>query len=172
VTFRRSAAVKGLRKLLITGLGTGYLPLVPGTFGSLGMCAVFVLVARASGGSMMWVTIALAVAVVVWSVVCVALGPFAESAFGRKDPAQCTADEWAGQAVALLAVPLGPAPADVWLACGVALGAFRALDTLKPPPARRLERLPGGWGILSDDLVAGLGANVVCQIVLRLGLGW
>jgi len=172
VTFQRSAAVKGFRKFLITGLGTGYLPLVPGTFGSVGMCAVFVLVAWASGGSMMWVTIALAVAVVVWSVVCVALGSFAESAFGRRDPAQCTADEWAGQAVALLAVPLGSAPADAWLACGVSLAVFRTLDTLKPPPVRRLEKLPSGWGILSDDLAAGLGANVVCQIVLRLGLAW
>ncbi|MDP7135528.1 MAG: phosphatidylglycerophosphatase A, partial [Planctomycetota bacterium] len=46
------------------------------------------------------------------------------------------------------------------------------LDTLKPPPVRRLEKLPSGWGILSDDLAAGLGANVVCQIVLRLGLAW
>jgi len=153
----------------VTGAGTGYLPGAPGTWASAGAAGVFVAIALASGrcepcawGAML----ALAVAA---SGACAGLGAFAEAAFGRKDPRQCTADEWAGQAIALVGVPLGTAAWHVLAAAGVAFVAFRLFDILKPPPARRLERLRGGWGILCDDLVAGIYANAVAQLVLRLG---
>ena len=50
--------------------------------------------------------------------------------------------------------------------------AFRLFDIIKPPPARRLEKLRGGVGILLDDVVAAVYANVICQLVFRLWLGW
>jgi phosphatidylglycerophosphatase A len=53
----------------------------------------------------------------------------------------------------------------------VAFAAFRAFDIIKPPPIRGLERLPRGWGVVADDLAAGVYANIVAQLVLRLGLG-
>ena len=108
-------------------------------------------------------------------VACIALGGFAEKAFGRKDPSQVTSDEWAGQAVTLMFLPMLPPPPQsgtlyTWLlVAGVAFIAFRLLDIIKPPPARQFEKLPRGWGVLLDDLMAGVYANIICQLVLRLG---
>jgi len=157
-----------VRKLLLTGLGTGYLPVAPGTWGSAAVAGVFLLVAWASGGEQAWLTGSMLALALAGSGTCLTWGGFAEKAFGRKDPSQCTADEWAGQAVALLLLPAGP---DVrrWLAAaGVAFLAFRFFDILKPSPARRLQRLRAGWGILVDDLIAGVYANLVAQLLLRL----
>ena len=156
-----------LRKLVVTGLGTGYLPVAPGTWGSLGAVGVFLAVAWASGHDAWAVNVALLVVVVVCSIGCVALGRFTESAFGKRDPRRCTIDEWAGQAVALVAVPLGGHWIDLLVVAGVAFVYFRLLDILKPPPARQAEKLPLGWGVLVDDLVAGIYANVAAQISLR-----
>jgi len=157
-----------LRKLVVTGLGTGYLPVAPGTWGSLGAVGVFLAVAWASGRDAWAVNAALLAVVVACSIGCVALGRFAESAFGKRDPGHCTIDEWAGQSVALLTVPLGANWIDLLVAAGVAFAYFRVLDILKPPPARQAEKLPLGWGVLIDDLVAGVYANVAAQISLRV----
>jgi phosphatidylglycerophosphatase A len=102
------------------------------------------------------------------AVVCVALGRFAEDHFGRKDPSQVTADEWAGQALALIGLPAATAPGGLLIVAAAAFVAFRIFDIIKPPPAYGLQRLPEGWGILVDDLVAGVYANVAAQAILRL----
>jgi phosphatidylglycerophosphatase A len=97
-------------------------------------------------------------------------GPWAVARFGKSDPRQFTLDEFAGQWLALVALPIG-LNADRWaLACvlGGQFVLFRILDILKPPPARQLEALPAGWGILADDLVAGLYANLLGQLLWRL----
>jgi phosphatidylglycerophosphatase A len=166
-----------IKKLLITGLGTGYLRPAPGTWGSLGPCIIFFLVAYQSGGSGV-ATIAVMLGIVVLSsVACVALGRFAEKTFGQKDPHQATTDEWAGQALTLMFLPTGgnltqwPQWQQWLLVVGVAFVAFRLADIIKPPPARQFEKLPAGWGILLDDLMAGVYANIACQLVLRLGFG-
>ncbi|MBT3201065.1 MAG: phosphatidylglycerophosphatase A, partial [Phycisphaerales bacterium] len=89
-----------------------------------------------------------------------------EKAFGKKDPSQCTADEWAGQALTMLALPMiGP---GAWITCLVGFGMFRLFDITKPPPVRQLEKLPQGWGVLVDDLAAGVYANIASQLILRL----
>lgn len=177
-----------VRKAIITSLGTGYLP-APGTWGALVTCVVFIgachisawsvdlnhepqlFIERAAqvlGWHITW-NLALVVLLVVSSVGCVALGKFAEAAFGKKDPGQCNIDEVAGQAVAMLLLPLAPAPWTWWLSAGVAFVLFRAFDISKPPPCRWLEKLPHGWGMLLDDLAAGVYANVAAQLILRLG---
>jgi phosphatidylglycerophosphatase A len=159
--------MNSLRKLIVSGLGTGYLPVAPGTWGSAVPCAVFVLLAW--GGATAWsVAAVMGGLALVSSVACVALGPFAQTAYGRKDPRQCVIDEWAGQAVSLLFLPLA-AGGSVWVPVVVAFLAFRAMDIIKPSPARRLEHLPFGWGVLLDDLVAGVYANVISQLILRIG---
>jgi phosphatidylglycerophosphatase A len=58
------------------------------------------------------------------------------------------------------------------LTLAVAFAAFRLFDVTKPPPARQLEKLPGGWGILLDDLAAAVYANILCQIALRGLAAW
>jgi phosphatidylglycerophosphatase A len=160
--------LKGLGKLIVSGLGTGYLPLVPGTWGSLVPCVIFAALAWAAGPSGWVVAAAMGALAVLASVACVALGPLAQSTFGRRDPRQCVIDEWAGQALALMLLPLS-AGGSVWVPAAVAFAAFRVMDVVKPPPARALERLPFGWGVLLDDLVAGVYANIISQLVLRWG---
>lgn len=189
--------MKFLAKLVLSGLGTGYLRPAPGTWGSLGACAVFLAVGFASHGEAVWLNTGALLIVVLASIGCVKFGRHAEELYGKKDPSTCTADEWAGQSLALLFLPMKevwnyvllaqPAadghshivctamPAGItWrsllLATGVAFVAFRVFDIVKPPPCRRLEKLPHGWGVLLDDLAAGVYANIVCQLILRLGM--
>ena len=161
-----------MRKLIVTGLGTGYLPIAPGTWGSAVVAGVFVLVALGSGGSWHCVSGTMAVLAVLASIGCVMLGQFAERAFGEKDPSQCTLDEWAGQAIAYILLPLGGSMTHLLWSAAAGFLAFRAFDIVKPPPARRIQNLPAGWGILLDDLVAGAYANLACQVILRLLLKW
>ena len=156
-----------LGKAIVTGLGTGYLPIAPGTWGSAAVCGLYLLVAWAMCGSAVWATAVMAAVAVLASVGCVALGRFAEDTFGRKDPGACTIDEWAGQALALLLLPLGTTWQDRLIVAGAAFVAFRVFDIVKPPPAWHVQRLPHGWGVLLDDLFAGLYANIVCQLMLR-----
>lgn len=161
-----------MRKWIVTGLGTGYLPLAPGTWGSAAVAVLFVAAAMLCGRSAVCVNGAMVAVLVAASIGCVALGKFAESHFGRKDPPQVSLDEWAGQALAYLMLPLGTGNRQLLIVAAAGFLAFRALDILKPPPARRLEKLPAGVGILLDDLVAAVYANIVCQLVFRLWLKW
>ena len=168
--------MSAIRKLLLTGLCTGYLP-ASGTWGSLITCGVFLAAAyglRAanpqlapegvSAGLDMAMLLLLAAAMAI----CVGWGEFAEKAFGAKDPRQVNADEVAGQAVALLFMPMTTGAWRPAVVAAIAFVAFRFFDILKPPPIRRLEKLPQGWGVLADDLLAGAFANVVTQLLLRL----
>lgn len=90
--------------------------------------------------------------------VCVALSPWMIRRTGQADPSQVTADEFAGQWLAMLWVQpfLGSLP----LTAAVQFVLFRVFDIAKPSPCRRLEKLPSGWGILADDLMAGFYANL------------
>jgi phosphatidylglycerophosphatase A len=168
-------------RLIVTGAGTGYLPIAPGTWGSLAVCGIYCAVAYGATAVLrsrgfapeqcptpvnVTVYLMMLSLAVLSCVGCVALGQAAEQFFGRKDPRQCTIDEWAGQAVALLFLPAGLS--SFWITAVVAFLAFRVMDIIKPPPGRRLEELPYGWGVLLDDLVAGVYANVVAQVALRL----
>ena len=152
--------MKRLGKIAASGLGTGYLPVAPGTWGSAAVLGIFLAAALATDLGRCGVMTVMAAVLVVSSVACVALGPFVERVWGKKDPGKCTIDEWAGQALALLYLPLS-ADADsttiLWTAIGGFI-AFRVFDIVKPPPARWLEKLPHGWGVLADDLAAGIYA--------------
>ena len=155
-------------RFIITGGGTGYLPVAPGTWGSAGACVVYLVIAAACGGSPCVMAGAMALLAVLASVGCVALGDFAEKAFGKKDPSQCTLDEWAGQAVALCLLPSAPSWTAHVVAAAAAFFAFRFFDIVKPAPAGMSQKLRAGWGIVCDDLVAGIYANLLCQVILRL----
>lgn len=157
-----------LAKLIVTGLGAGYMPFAPGTWGSLAVCLIYLALAARTGGRQHCLTGTMLILVVLATVGCVALGRFMVAAFGRKDPSQCTLDEWAGQALALVMLPLGAWPWGWLLPVATAFLAFRFFDILKPTPCRRLERLPLGWGVVADDLMAGAYAAALVQVLFRV----
>lgn len=123
----------------------GCSPVAPGTFGTLGGVAI-AWALRDASPYLAWV---LGVCVVVY-VVGRALAPWAEARAG-KDPGIFVLDEVLGY---LVTIAWMRPPSDLTLIVGFAL--FRFFDILKPGPARRMEAIPGGDGILLDDLVAGL----------------
>jgi phosphatidylglycerophosphatase A len=135
--------------ILATGFGSGYGPIAPGTWGSVPGVALAWGIDRWGGP---W---AVLVAALVFAAAGVWAAGRAERLLGEKDPGRVVVDEIAGQIVTLLFLP---ASAPV-LVIGFLL--FRVLDVLKPWPARRLEDLPGGSGIMADDLMVGLYANLI-----------
>lgn len=78
------------------------------------------------------------------------------------DPSMVVIDEFVGIWITLLFLP--PTPAS-WICAFI---VFRAFDILKPAPARQLEKIPNGWGIMLDDVVAGVYANIATQLIIRL----
>jgi phosphatidylglycerophosphatase A len=99
------------------------------------------------------------------SVVCVACASAAIEATKNPDPPEVVADEFAGQALTLL-IAAGAAQGHCGAAALAAFIVFRLFDVLKPWPARSLEALPEGWGVLADDLAAGLYAGIACRLLL------
>ncbi len=140
---------------LATWFGCGKVPVAPGTMGTLGAIPLYLLAARGGQG---WVFVAaiLVTGIGVWASTVVA------RELGRKDPQVVVIDEVAGLLVTML-----PMHHVSWLALGIGFVLFRGLDVVKPWPVRRFEDLPGGWGIVMDDVAAGaLGAGIM--VVLRV----
>lgn len=158
------------RTALVTVGGLGLVRPFPGTWGSLPAAGAAWLMLVLRAPDLVYHGVMAAIALF-FGGVCVALGPWAEAKFGRKDAGAIVADETAGQALTLLLlsdVALGP---DWNWGCqsgAVAVGfvLFRIFDILKPPPARRIERLRGGWGVLLDDVFAGLYALAALHALL------
>ena len=153
-------------RLLATGGLLGYSPIAPGTAGALG-CAVllwFLLPEITTGSPPLsiaayLVSIAAFVALSTWA------ADAAEQSFGEKDASRIVIDEFAGYLIAVAFLP------KTLLVYGTAFLVFRVVDVLKPFPAARLESIPGGAGIVLDDLVAGLYTNILVRIML-LVKGW
>jgi len=143
---------------IATCFGVGRLP-IPGTFGAaVGLGIVVALtrlpVARA------WLLLVVGAAAVAVYVVGVWAAGETERFLGRTDPGDIVVDEVVGQMVTLLARPEAPWK---WLVAGFVL--FRIFDVIKPFPARRAEHLPGGWGVMTDDVFAGLYSLVALALL-------
>jgi phosphatidylglycerophosphatase A len=159
------------RHALVTVFGLGRLTPAPGTWGSLPP-PLLVLALLWSGAAWWVVNVTVILLGAAFGIACARFGHLAEQRYGAKDPRQVVADETAGQCVALLLLPWrNVAEAGAWTwnlgLAAVAFGAFRLFDILKPPPINGLQRIGGGRGILVDDLVAGLYALAVTQLVAR-----
>ena len=147
--------------LLATFGGVGYSPVVSGTVGSL--AAVLVGYLAVLAGVPVW-GLALG-AVVLFGPACWAAG-VVERRAAKTDPGEVVVDEVVGQWLALAAID--PSRWEHWLA---AFLLFRLFDVWKPYPIGRLERLPGGLGIVADDAAAGLCAMIVVTLWRWLTLG-
>jgi phosphatidylglycerophosphatase A len=159
VAEKRTAAV-----WIATCGGAGFLPVAPGTAGSLAGLALVVAIAHLPSPQP-WKSVILACAAVGLCAIGIPAATEAEKFFGRKDPGQVVIDEVVGQMLTFL---VRPDAAWKWLLAGFLL--FRAFDVLKPSPARDAEHAPGGWGIMLDDVVAGvysLAALTVLELIFK-----
>jgi phosphatidylglycerophosphatase A len=134
---------------IATCAGLGYLP-VPGTFGAAVGLAIVVAATRLSMPRTSPPLLIALAAAAIFGVGVWAAGS-AERFFGRTDPGQIVIDEVVGQMVTFVARPEAPWK---WLLAGFVL--FRIFDVVKPFPARRAEHLSGGWGVMTDDVIAGV----------------
>lgn len=160
-------------EMLLTTAGLGHMRPFPGTWGSLPPIVVAYALLTLSigpGHDLAWVYYAvLALICIIYTGACVLLGHEAEARWG-KDPSQVVADETAGQCITLAFIPAGVCNCPL-TTMGAVLGAFflfRAFDILKPWPASAVEHIRGGWGIVLDDLIAGIMSGVVLLLILYL----
>lgn len=151
---------------LATTLGLGHLRPAPGTWGSLPPVALGLVLLTLGLATTPVYAAAMLVLLLVFCGACIAGADEAEARFARKDPSQVVADETAGMALVLLLLPpaLFASPARGVVTLALAFVAFRAMDILKPWPADALQRIPGGWGILLDDLAAALYAAAIVHL--------
>ncbi len=146
---------KTVIKLIATGLGSGYSPFAPGTAGTLVAIPLYLALSPLS-----WPLYLASVSLL--TLLAVYASGEAEKIFGRKDSPRIVIDEIVGFLWSLALIGL-----TGWRIVA-AFFLFRIFDILKPQPARWCQdRLPGGWGVVMDDVMAGLWANVVIQVALR-----
>jgi phosphatidylglycerophosphatase A len=137
---------------LATALGVGYIPFASGTFGSaVGLVLWWLMPASPASQGLLIVALFASGS---WA------AGVAERCFDRTDPSQVVIDEVLGMWITLFLNPVG------WAGAVAAFLLFRIFDILKPFPADRFERLPGGVGVMADDAMAAVYAN----LVLRAGL--
>lgn len=179
---RRTHTAKDYIALAVATCGVGYLPLAPGTWGSIVGVGVYLLfqslrvkffLAYGDGHWFPAAVVALWTAFTLVLLFCVTIvGVWAathvERTSGRKDPGKVVIDEVAGQLITLLAVPY-----FIWSNWPIIVAGFllfRAFDIWKPYPIRRLEALPSGLGIMADDVLAGAYAAIVLSALVPIYL--
>ena len=146
--------INTFEKFIGSGFYTGYSPLISGTVGSLAALIIYLI----PGFEQLFIIIP---ATMIFMVYGIYLGNKFEAEYG-KDPAQCTVDEVVGMWISLVALPK---------TVGIVAAAFflwRILDIIKLPPARILERLKGGLGIMIDDVISGIYTLIIMHLVLYL----
>jgi len=160
----RAAPVQTMKKTLwawaiATFFGAGLLKPGPGTWGSVAAVLLWAAYAWLAHPSPLTLLIALLIGIALTLVFGVPAATIVERESGRHDPGFVVIDEVAGQWIALLFCPVN------WRHALIALVLFRLFDITKPFPVRRLERLPAGWGIVFDDVAAGLYALAIASLV-------
>jgi len=140
----------------------------PGTWGSLPAAVLFAVMVwlEAPAGLVFG---AMAALVLAGAVLCVVCAPAVIELTGRKDPPLVVLDELAGQALTFIFVAFAARQHFLTLTI-LGFGLFRFFDIVKPPPERALEKLPAGWGVLADDLMAAVYAGVLLLVASKTGI--
>jgi len=153
----KPAHMKIKRILMLTfvsGFGSGYTPVMPGTAGSLVAAVIYLCL---PAGDILWLIIIFLI-----FTAGAAIGSRIEKEYGVKDPSFMVIDEFAGQWLTYIALPM-----DMLTFTGGFL-LFRVFDILKPFPANRIQKISGGPGIMLDDLVAAVYAQITIRIILLI----
>lgn len=146
-----------VHEILSSFFGIGFIKKGGGTVAAIATALIW-MVAVAVPDT--WMVIGSVLVVIVYGIWA---GNEVEKKWG-KDSSKVVIDEVAGMLVALLFIPVS------FVNVLLALGLFRFFDILKPLMIRRLEKLPGGWGVMGDDVLAGIYSNIVLQLILLLHL--
>lgn len=146
-------------KIISTSLGIGYIGKGAGTYAAIFTCIIWYLFLAGQYEH----TILPLIVTFLLTIIGVISANKVEVLWG-KDHQRVVIDEVAGMCITLLFVPL----AIKYILVGLVL--FRFFDILKPLGIRQLENLPGGWGVMADDVLAGIYANVVLQIIIFFSL--
>ncbi|MEA1927311.1 MAG: phosphatidylglycerophosphatase A [Candidatus Auribacterota bacterium] len=158
-----------LVKCLASFFFLGYLPLAPGTAGAAGGVGLYLLIREGfpgflpeAGGKLGWVY---AVFLVLFFLVGVYVSTRGEREWRQKDPSRIVIDEVFSIFITFLFLPITPLT--------LLIGFFfnRVFDIIKPFPIHLLEKAPGGWGVMLDDLMAGIYSNLALRVVVLLFAG-
>lgn len=142
------------QKLIGSGLYSGYSPVASGTAASM----VALLIYFIPGFEQLYIIVPVSILFLLYGI---PLGSKFEKIYG-KDPKQCTIDEFVGMWISLISLPK---------TMGIAITTFfiwRVLDIIKPPPARKLEKINGGIGIMIDDVVSAIYTLLIMHVVVYL----
>jgi phosphatidylglycerophosphatase A len=146
--------INSFEKLIGSGFYTGFFPVASGTIGSLAALIIYLI----PGFEQLFIIIPFTLILIVYGIF---LGNKFEINYG-KDPSECTVDEIVGTWISVIALPK-----TLWIIVA-AFFLWRILDIIKPPPARNLERLKGGLGIMIDDVISGIYALIIMHLIVYL----
>lgn len=163
----RRAAQSGdaFRWLLATCGGFGYSPILPGTCGALWGLPLYLAAAQVPDP---WQSVLIFAGLLASCLITMWLAPWSERYFGEEDSGKFVTDEVAGFLFTVLLFH----QADAWVTMLWAFPATRIIDIIKIPPARRLEHLPGGWGVLADDLLGSVYAAGLLHTIAHIYPAW
>jgi phosphatidylglycerophosphatase A len=142
-----------LHKLIVTAFGLGYSPIAPGTVGALGGCVSAILLWKYTA----YPNVLLAFLILLFLFFGIYCSTKMEQEWG-KDPSKIVIDEVVGMWISLWLIPSG------WEYFVLAFVLFRLFDIYKPFFIKKVELLKGGWGVMMDDVLAGIYTNVVIQL--------
>ena len=145
-----------IAKAIASFFYVGFVPVIPGTFGSLGGVALYLLLQAVPSWQIYLGVFAFVTIIGIWA------AGRAEHSSGIIDPSFVVIDEVAGMLATLFLIPFS------WIFIIVGFVLFRFLDIVKPFPARQAEQLPGGWGIMLDDVIVGIYGNILMHIGVYL----
>jgi len=148
--------MRALARIFSTFFGSGFFPVAPGTFASLIAALLFKFILSS------WPWPAFAGLIVLFFCLGLPAATSFSRQIGHKDPHEIVIDEVCGQWIAYAWIP------GTWPLVLIGFLLFRIFDVLKPFPIRRLERLPGGLGIMADDVLAGIYAALALHLYLLI----
>jgi phosphatidylglycerophosphatase A len=143
-----------IEKIIGSGLYTGYSPVASGTVASF----VALLIYYIPGFERLYILLPVSIIFFFYGI---PLGSKFEKIYG-KDPAQCTIDEFVGMWISLIALP------KTMAISGITFLVWRFLDIIKPPPARKLEKISGGFGIMIDDVSSAVYTLIIMHVLVYL----